>query len=522
MRVFFHHTSDLFDYDNCATLESQFCKGVQCDVEDNTAVAQARQQLANSTNADNYVALGDALCKQLRYRQAIDCYDQALAMDSNHRLAHRRRAIRYLTLLRTREAYKAFCQCQTMGFDALDCLYRLALCCYYEGQFERCQQLMTECIPLCHTNNEMHVAVVYWLALSLIRQGKSYTLALDKWNGSTDVGHHLGYLYLLQLLSTGKKPQDNMHPLTQCIYQYGEYCLMLHKDNKRQANAFLQQYLVNNKTYWGSFAYLAALSDVRGNFAQQGEYPTLQDFFAKYNKVAVAFSGGVDSAYLLYNALQCGAEVHAYFVKTQFQPQFELDDAQRVAQFCGVRLNILNVDALTNSVVANDSNRCYYCKQTIMSNILQQAAQQSCMCVVEGTNATDDVADRAGFRALQELGVFSPLRICGIGKQEIRRFAHKAGLPNAHKVSYACLATRIATNSPITEVNIELVNKAEEELRKVYKLKVFRVRLDGHCARLQSCASEIESVKANWQNIQQTLLKYVDKAELSDSLHGEE
>ena len=103
---------------------------------------------------------------------------------------------------------------------------------------------------------------------------------------------------------------------------------------------------------------------------------TLQEFFAKNTRAAIAFSGGVDSSYLLYAAVQCGADVHAYFAKTAFQPQFELDDARRLAESVGAKLTVLELDALSSEDVArNPANRCYYCKQNIFGNLKRAAAE---------------------------------------------------------------------------------------------------------------------------------------------------
>ncbi len=104
----------------------------------------------------------------------------------------------------------------------------------------------------------------------------------------------------------------------------------------------------------------------------------LQQFFAENPRLAIAFSGGVDSAYLLYAALQHGAEARAYYVKSPFQPQFELDDARRLAGELGAELTVLPLDILTDAAVtANPPNRCYHCKKRIFSTILQAASVDS-------------------------------------------------------------------------------------------------------------------------------------------------
>ena len=157
---------------------------------------------------------------------------------------------------------------------------------------------------------------------------------------------------------------------------------------------------------------------------------TLQEFFAENPRAAIAFSGGVDSSYLLYAAVQCGADVHAYFAKTAFQPQFELDDARRLAESVGAKLTVLELDALSSEDVArNPANRCYYCKQNIFGNLKRAAAEDGFTLILDGTNASDDAGDRPGMRALREMDVRSPLRECGLTKAEIRRLSHEASPP---------------------------------------------------------------------------------------------
>ena len=189
---------------------------------------------------------------------------------------------------------------------------------------------------------------------------------------------------------------------------------------------------------------------------------TLQEFFAENARAAIAFSGGVDSSYLLYAAVQCGADVHAYFAKTAFQPQFELDDARRLAESVGARLTVLELDALSSEDVArNPANRCYYCKQNIFGNLKRAAAEDGFTLILDGTNASDDAGDRPGMRALREMDVRSPLRECGLTKTEIRRLSHEAGLFTWDKPAYACLATRVPTGTRITPELLAATERAE-------------------------------------------------------------
>ena len=152
-------------------------------------------------------------------------------------------------------------------------------------------------------------------------------------------------------------------------------------------------------------------------------------FFKNNPRVAVAFSGGVDSAYLLYAAKQFAQEVQAYYVKSAFQPQFELEDALRLAGELAVPMRILTVDVLSSDVIAsNPADRCYHCKRKIFEAIRQAAEADHFSVLLDGTNASDDAADRPGMRAIEELSVLSPLRECGLTKAEIRLRSKEAGL----------------------------------------------------------------------------------------------
>lgn len=211
---------------------------------------------------------------------------------------------------------------------------------------------------------------------------------------------------------------------------------------------------------------------------------TLQDFFSRNPRCALGFSGGVDSAYLLYAARQAGAQVMAYYVQSQFQPRFELDDAARLARQLDMPWRVLPVDALQPAVAANPPDRCYHCKRLIFSAIAQAAQQDGFPLLIDGTNASDDDAGRPGIRALRELGVRSPLRECGLTKAEIRRLSRQAGLFTWDKPAYACLATRIPTGTPITQPLLDITQQAEEQLRRL-GFTDFRVRYDRGCAKLQ-------------------------------------
>lgn len=218
---------------------------------------------------------------------------------------------------------------------------------------------------------------------------------------------------------------------------------------------------------------------------------TLTEFFHENQKAAIAFSGGVDSAYLLYAALQSGADVRAYYVKSAFQPQFELDDARRLAEALSADMRVLDVDILADKTVAvNPPDRCYHCKRRIFSAIASAAAADGYTLLLDGTNASDDAGDRPGMRALRELSVRSPLRECGLTKPEIRRLSREAGLFTWDKPAYACLATRVPAGERLTAEKLENTERAEDFLFSL-GFADFRVRLFNGAARLQLPAEQL-------------------------------
>lgn len=246
----------------------------------------------------------------------------------------------------------------------------------------------------------------------------------------------------------------------------------------------------------------------------------LQDFFEENPKLALAFSGGVDSAYLLYAAMEHGARIRAYYVKSVFQPRFELDDAKRMADELGADMRILELDVLDDPAVAgNPPERCYHCKKAIFTAIAKAAAEDGYHVLADGTNASDDAGDRPGMRALAELSVRSPLRECGLTKDEIRRLSQEAGLFTWNKPAYACLATRIPTGERITEEKLQRTEAAEDYLSSI-GLTDFRVRLFGNAARLQVTEKQLGPVLDRRREIICELKKYYDAVLLDMETRG--
>lgn len=223
----------------------------------------------------------------------------------------------------------------------------------------------------------------------------------------------------------------------------------------------------------------------------------LVKYLTSLGNIAVALSGGVDSSYLAYAAKQSGIPCKAYTVKSQFVPQFELNDAKKIAEFIDIPLEIIDIDVLAHDdVTSNPDNRCYYCKHHVFTTIGEYAKRDGFTVLCDGTNASDDIDDRPGMRAIAELSVKSPLRDCGLTKSMIRKLAQQANLFTWNKPSYACLATRFQAGQRITSHDLEHIELAEKYLFSLY-LSDFRVRLIGNSAKIQVPENQIAIVIKN-------------------------
>jgi len=237
---------------------------------------------------------------------------------------------------------------------------------------------------------------------------------------------------------------------------------------------------------------------------------TLEEFFKENNNVALGFSGGVDSSYLLYAGLHYGTNVRPYYIKTAFQPQFEFEDAKKLAANLGANLTVIELDVLSvPAVAANPIDRCYHCKTVLFGVLKAQAILDGYPVLIDGTNASDDAGDRPGMRALKELSVRSPLRECGLKKDEIRRLSKKAGLFTWDKPAYACLATRVPSDTPLTEVLLSRVEGAEDVLFNM-GFTDFRVRVYNNAARLQLPKEQMERAAAECEAVSENLRPFFE------------
>ncbi len=240
----------------------------------------------------------------------------------------------------------------------------------------------------------------------------------------------------------------------------------------------------------------------------------LQEFFTQHPSIALAFSGGVDSSYLLYAGIRWAEKLGVYYVKSPFQPAFEYRDALRLARDLGASVTVLTADPLSDpQVAANPANRCYYCKKVIMSAIKAAAARNGFDLVIDGTNFSDDISDRPGFKALGEEGVLSPLRLCGITKEQVRELSREAGLFTWDKPAYACLATRIPTGEEITAEKLQAVERSEDALFRM-GFTDFRVRTKDGAAKLQFIAEQHNEAARRMDEIRAALAPYYSEVSL--------
>ena len=212
----------------------------------------------------------------------------------------------------------------------------------------------------------------------------------------------------------------------------------------------------------------------------------LKEILKGYGSLAIAFSGGVDSTFLLKMAHDVlGDNCAAVTGRSESFPEREYKESMDFCRAEGIRQIAFDSGEIdTPGYAENPVNRCYICKHALFSSLLKLAEENGLKYVAEGSNTDDNGDFRPGLKAIAELGIKSPLREAGLTKEEIRLLSKEMGLPTWDKPSYACLASRFVYGETITREKLSMVDRAEELLLKMGFRQV-RVRIHDRIARIE-------------------------------------
>lgn len=227
----------------------------------------------------------------------------------------------------------------------------------------------------------------------------------------------------------------------------------------------------------------------------QTKYENLRNYLKELGSVAIAYSSGVDSTFLLKVAHDVLKDnVMAVTLKSESFPEREYKESIRFCKENNIRQIIVESSELEiDGFKENPKNRCYLCKKSLFSDVIRVAKENGISNVAEGSNMDDNGDYRPGLLAIKELNILSPLRANDLYKEEIRALSKQLNLPTFDKPSFACLASRFVYGETITVDKLKMVDKAEELLLNL-GFKQFRVRIHGNIARIEVLAQDIEKI----------------------------